>query len=273
MAGTPPPSPTKANPRQVTPRTFDGVEDFRQWMAHFELVMAANKWSENTAVLQLPLYLTGTAFQYFIDQKSQQNLDTWAKARDALKAVFAPQNSNQFDYARMINRKHVLGEPIQVYVLDKVEKINRWSPTADEKEKVGLVLTGLSAPFIDAVYEKKIDTLKELLEKLLMKEEAMKLVQHANAELDLNLMAQLQAARTSVPVQVPPAQANAWPQHQKPTCNKCKSDEHSYQHCPFVVCYNCNKRGHISRFCRAPRKPRNFRQGYQPNQPPGEPRA
>lgn len=90
---------------------FDGLEDVKRFLDHFDVVAQANRWSDEIQTLQLPTALTGMAFDFYrrlsaVDKKTITNL------KAALEKEFGAC-ALESDYARLfVSRRRQVGESL-----------------------------------------------------------------------------------------------------------------------------------------------------------------
>ena len=175
----------------IVPRIFkaDGKEDAETWLKHIDLVAKANKWTDEDILEQLPIFLGGSAYDYYTTIAESLQWTTWQEAREAIFKTFGPQHATSLNFEAMINRKMQPGESIRQYVFKKLELIAKCNAKATDDQKIGLIQVGLTGPYLSKTYGESYDDLNEFLETLYTHEEGLKMVQRSNNELQLTLMA------------------------------------------------------------------------------------
>ena len=236
-----PPAPTKGPRRlQLTPRIYNpATEEITQWLKHYNEVSKANTWADPERIDHLPLFTAGAAYQY-ISTRSTPYAD-WDEAKTDLQNVFGPKNSEDYFFDQMASRKQKEGEQCRVYFFDKLDRVHRWKPNADDGEKLSHLQRGLLKTFREKTYGRPFKTPNELLDRLVLIEEANKIASNADEDWGLNLSAKTEEVNNLKLV--------TSKEEQPMRCWSCGSDQHWKRACPDLKCAYCYKNGHNISSC------------------------
>ena len=234
--------PTAKGPRrlQLTPRNYNPTsEEISQYLKHYAEVAKANSWNDAEMLAHLPIFVEGAAYQY-ISTRSNPYKD-WNDAETDLKKVFGPKNSEEYFFDQMASRKQKEGEQCRVYFFDKLDRIHRWKPNADDAEKMSHIQRGLLKMFREKTYGRVFGTPNDLLERLVLIEEATKIANSGDDDWGLNLSAKAEEVNN---VQLATSKDD-----QPMRCWQCGSDQHWKRACPELKCAYCYKNGHNINSC------------------------
>lgn len=189
---------------------FDGTGDFAEWIDKLELV--AKLQSVKNMESFLPLFLSGGAFQVFQGLTEDQKTDYEEVKRSLLRAF----SINQFlAYDVLVHRKLGIGEPVDVYLADltRLLRLIQKGHVSDDVLKCSFV-AGLP-------------------------ESCKKQIQGVCLMGEMTLGEVVIRARTLIKSDETCVVANI-------SYNQPSFPQRNYKK---VVCYHCNKTGHLSRDC------------------------
>jgi hypothetical protein len=227
---------------------FGGDSDFSEWIRKVELVARLQKIGELEKFV--PLFLTGGAFAVY-ESLEESVKDDYKELRTALLKAFSV---SQFQaYEQFSTRRLIPGEAVDVYLSDLRRLSKLVSSEPDEAWLKCAMVRGLPEDV------KKQLTAACELERM----DLTQILERARTLIGVNA-ALLVGAVSRVTVKESPPQGD---NHQKKVlCYRCNKVGHLARNCPsdegnertrehaVVSCYNCGERGHISRFCPRSRK-------------------
>jgi len=158
------------------PPKFDGISaNAYDWLELFHTAADANEWDKKTRLLKLPLFLDGTALQWYINRvkrAADDNPDSTSSEvtpeeklkifEEKLKQAFPSSSTATGAFQKMIARNQQIGEPYSQYMTSKLSLIHQYNPITPEKEKVTLVLQGSLPSIFEDLYPLQCKTLDEL---------------------------------------------------------------------------------------------------------------
>uniref|UniRef100_A0A5S6QCG5 RNA-directed DNA polymerase n=1 Tax=Trichuris muris TaxID=70415 RepID=A0A5S6QCG5_TRIMR len=231
---------------------------FRIWIRLFENYLLAafpEKIGEKRkrAILLNHLGTEGQRLFYSL----QPTDDSYASTLQALTSFFTPKVNVCVERHRFRRRRQAQGETVDLYVADLKELAATCAFGALEEESIrDQLIEGTSSP---AVRERLLSVDNLTLDKAILiaqqmetaKREASCLLATADGT-DVNL---LKKRQQSAPSSGSVARKNAGEQTTQKYCFRCGSTTHlanaSDCHARNSQCYNCGKRGHLSKVCKS----------------------
>lgn len=195
-------------------RQYDGQGDFSEWLRKLELV--AELQGVTNVEKFLPLFLSGGAFSVYESLEDDVRKD-FAKLKMALVNAFSLNAYSA--YETFVSRRYITGEPIDVY-LSELRRLARLVSTATDE-------AWIKCAFISGLP----DDLKRQLKS-------------ATSLDSITLAAVVERARTLTNVDQDLCGAVGF---HTDKVNKAAWKE-------TRICHNCQKPGHLARFCRQDRK-------------------
>ena len=242
-------------PIQIRPEPYDGSGDWPEYLVYYEQFAQLHGWDERTQANVLGLCLQGEARSVLASLNLQQR-SSYTELKAALTQNFSPQEHVYLYQAELRGRKRKPGESLTTLGREVARMVRLAYPTADQvtRETIGInafldALPGHSIEIRLHVIKGHPKTLHEAIAYALevdavLEAESRKGQGHRRAEVrnvgeqleqtdsDKSEMQQMKEAIEKLEKQL----ANA-------TKRKYKSS---------ITCYNCGKKGHIKRECKAP---------------------
>ena len=198
-------------------KQFEGNEDFSEWIRKLELVAKLQNVKELEKFL--PLFLSGGAFSVYESLEDRVKMD-YKQLKAALMKSFS---FNQFKaYEEFTSRRHLPYESVDVYLSD-LKKLASLVDGAGNNEE------WMKCAFVNGLRE---ETKKQLiaaceLEKMSLAEVAERARMLVSADRSFHAVVAIKKG------------------------NADRYTTHADRKPRPVICYSCNKEGHISRFCSA----------------------
>ena len=124
----------------VLPDTFDGSADWDEWISHFENVAAVNAWEADAQLQWLKVRLTGKAATAF-RRLTEDNRATFEAAKAALTGRFAPASRKHRCQAELHTRRRRRGETWADFADVLQSLADKAYPGLQEEAKERLALT------------------------------------------------------------------------------------------------------------------------------------
>lgn len=137
---------TSINPKIFSGKTDESIEDF---LKHFRRAAKANRWSEETKLLQLPCYLTGPALDFF--ETIEDSCVDFDNAAEKLTISFKSATKTQQSYYKLMTRRQGVREDVWDYYHEMLKLCHDVNQRMTEAEKVDFILRGLKSNFLEKV--------------------------------------------------------------------------------------------------------------------------
>ncbi|XP_075722749.1 uncharacterized protein LOC142765522 [Rhipicephalus microplus] len=152
------------HPTLREPKVFSGADgtDVEDWLEHYELVSANNKWDEADKLGHVIFYLTGVAELWFNNHK--HNIPTWSVFKTSCAEVFGrPAVRKQRAEQRLRVRSQQTGETFTSYIEDVVDLCRRVNDTMPESDKVKNILKGIDDGAFQMLLARNPSTVSEVV--------------------------------------------------------------------------------------------------------------
>lgn len=150
----------------VIPKSFGGTtsESVEEFIKNFTRAAKANRWTEETKLLQLPCYLEGSALDYFETVEGQ--CENFEAAVQKLKFAFKSSVESERNYFKLLNRKQRRNEDLWTFFNDVLKLCYNSNQEMSDPEKVGFIIRGLQPKILEKVNLMDNSTLEKLRKNL-----------------------------------------------------------------------------------------------------------
>lgn len=151
-------------PRLRDPKVFSGADetDVEDWLDHYELVSAHNKWDDPDKLGYVIFYLTGVAELWYNNHK--QNIPTWTVFKTSCSEVFGrPAVRKQRAEQRLRVRSQQTGESFTSYIEDVVDLCRRVNDTMPEADRIKQILKGIDDGAFQMLLARNPGTVSEVV--------------------------------------------------------------------------------------------------------------
>ena len=227
----------------INPEPYHGTTDVADWLDSFSIISNANSWADPVKARKLPCFLQGSALKWYLNFMKSRLVavdPTWDELKAALSTAFSSVNSALGDFNRMIARTQKLNESAMIYVYDKLSLLNKVANNMNEATKVAHLLNGLLPGMFEKIWIHQPDTVAELIEHIKLIDES-----HVLANTRHQITTSMLVAQTPIP-------------KVEDLCllvNQSNLDDRRQRRQEIergqrkIVCYYCQKEGHIKAKC------------------------
>ena len=225
----------------IHPMSYDGKSDPAIWLLHYETIAEANHWRDEHKLNRIIGSLTGTAQDWFMNQKMQNPAMSWSILKERLINRFKPilDPIKKIDSIGQIRLK---GLDISSYWEEKEKYINIVAPEMDESNRVYHLLQGLP-PYLRYKVKSYMD-MQTVNSSEDLRKAAMKMSDKMQQKKELN---QRFRQNTSNTIAAKPKETNT--NSKEPTGTKQGNDKTGVDWRKTVECFNCHQKGHYAREC------------------------
>ena len=250
---------------RIAPDTYDGTGDWEEYLVYFRQLSVVNGWDEPTQALMLGLNLRGQARAVLTGLSAHERLDLHA-LESALQQNFSPTQQQHSYLAMLRGRKRKTNEPLPELGRDIARLVRLAYPRADPATREQIAINAFTDALPGPAIEVRLHLIRGQPQTL---QEAIALAMEVNSILEYS-KPQPAARRSVQMVTGAPEEENevgltesqsqlkkmaealaslegkvkAWEKSRKKPQSSKKD----------VKCFNCGKKGHYQRECRAPRK-------------------
>ena len=150
----------------ITPTSYDGTTDPREWLSYFNDVAEANLWNDDFKFKRLISCLKGAPLQWYRNEKSRNPSFNFTQFRRGLIEKYTnecDQFLSQINIMRMNQRKD---QSLNEYWENKLSLIEMTAPTMSVAEKITHLFNGLNQDLYRKVISKYMTSRPETLEEM-----------------------------------------------------------------------------------------------------------
>ncbi|RWS22967.1 hypothetical protein B4U80_07831 [Leptotrombidium deliense] len=136
--------------------------DLMQFIDDFETLSDANRWSEETKIKKLQLYLRESARDWY-DCYVKDTNKTWEEVLDSLKENFLPANTDRFLKEQIRSRSQYPGESVTNYILTKQKLCKRYDQNMLQADMLDYIFEGIEPEMARILLPTDPRTVNELL--------------------------------------------------------------------------------------------------------------
>lgn len=226
----------------VKPREYSGEDSWRSYRAHYERVASINGWTAAEMLDFLWINLTGIALS-FVEGLSEEKQSSYDKLCVALDLRFGAERLAPIQKAELLSRKRMPGEPLAALG----QAIRHLTRCAYPSFPMNVIEELAIERFLDALDEAEL---------------RMCIHQRSPTTLEdaIEHGIQIEAWRAADDRKHGKPRARVVIEEESETVRLVKDLRNRLEEMEMsngrqgVICYNCGKRGHIARKCRAPNK-------------------
>lgn len=243
----------------IQPTSFSGKEeeDVKSFIKSYKRIARANKWTDNTKLIQLPCYLKGAAINWY--ETVEDQLTTFDAVMSELESVFTNTTQDAQKHFKLSTRYQGPSENLWEYFHEMLKLCHDVNPNMDEEEKIRFVLKGLNPKILGKVNLMRNDSVEELRSNLRKVEATAFLLGQTmptasnQGQQDMQELRN-QIARLEMSIKGR-NQTNFYNTH-KPKFENVKTEPGRTAD-GRVICFKCNKPGHFARNCFSRQPPKN----------------
>jgi hypothetical protein len=232
----------------INPPMYDGLTDPSLWLKEYELIANANNWNDSLKIKRLIGSLFGAPRLYYISAIDYNPNLTWYEFRLGLLQRFTNTNESNSSIASIYGRRQQVNESFNDYWFSKLQLIETKRPNLPNIDKKHLLLEGLLPQLhqkvMDQLIVKPTENLEELrdmakqISDLIMPQPSAQPVKPRRAnQLDGNVYMGF-GHHTDY--------TDGWNANQQ---NYISMDHRKERNNQNIICYICNKFGHIAPKC------------------------
>ena len=243
------PQPAMVKERYIKPREYKGESSWRSYISQFERIAGINGWNVDMKRTHLWISLSGMALD-FVDQLPTDKTCTYGEMCKSLDQRFGSERLATVYKAELKNRTRKSGESLsalaqEIWRLTRLAYPDFAIGEADEIAKEKFVDSLPDATLRLKIHHDRPKTMEETVEIAIHHEawantEEAKKHSHGRARgsmADEGVMKMLQELRMEMKADIQALKGNT------------AEEKTSWRNRKDIVCYKCNKQGHIARFC------------------------
>ncbi|KAL4105044.1 hypothetical protein QTP88_020319 [Uroleucon formosanum] len=164
------------------PKFYSGEPDecVNDFIENYNLISAANEWSDDKKIMYAPIYLKKSAKAFYQNYIISNPTPSWSHFELALKEYFMSPGRARMLKAKLTNRKLKLNETVSQFLADFQLLAHKVNPNMAESEKIDLILEALPPDFYNPVALMNNNTLSDLQNNLRKVESAKATVNERN---------------------------------------------------------------------------------------------
>ncbi|KAL4088681.1 hypothetical protein QTP88_023765 [Uroleucon formosanum] len=164
------------------PEFYSGEPDecVNDFIENYNLISAANEWSDDKKIMYAPIYLKKSAKAFYQNYIISNPTPSWSHFELALKEYFMSPGRARMIKAKLTNRKLKLNETVSQFLADFQLLAHKVNPNMAESEKIDLILEALPPDFYNPVALMNNNTLSDLQNNLRKVESAKATVDERN---------------------------------------------------------------------------------------------
>ena len=252
---------------RLAPDTYDGSGDWEEYSVYFHQLSIVNGWDEPTQAIMLGLNLRGQARAVLTGLSPPERLNLLAIER-ALQQNFSPTQQQHSYLSKLRARKRKANEPLPELSREIARLVRMAYPRADQATREQIAINAFTDSFPGPAIEIRLHLIRGQPQTL---QEAVALAMEVDSVLESS-KPQTVARRgvqmvTGSPEEDPELELTESQKQLKTMAEALSSLEAKFksweksQKKPQrskkdIKCFNCGKKGHFQRECRAPRKPK-----------------
>ncbi|KAL4126739.1 hypothetical protein QTP88_010948 [Uroleucon formosanum] len=146
------------------PEFYSGEPDecVNDFIENYNLISAANEWSDDKKIMYAPIYLKKSAKAFYQNYIISNPTPSWSHFELELKEYFMSPGRARMLKAKLTNRKLKLNETVSQFPADFQLLANKVNPNMAESEKIDLISEALPPDFYNPVALMNNNTLSDL---------------------------------------------------------------------------------------------------------------
>ncbi|KAL4147916.1 hypothetical protein QTP88_002243 [Uroleucon formosanum] len=146
------------------PEFYSGEPDecVNDFIENYNLISAANEWSDDKKIMYAPIYLKKSAKAFYQNYIISNPTPSWSHFELALKEYFMSPGRARMLKAKLTNRKLKSNETVSQFLADFQLLAHKVNPNMAESEKIDLILEALPPDFYNPVALMNNNTLSDL---------------------------------------------------------------------------------------------------------------
>lgn len=253
----------KEHIQPLRPKYFSGEkwENVNEFIKNYRRTAKANKWSDDTKLLQLPCFLKGAALDWF--ETIEEDYTEFEEVIEQLKSIFTNANHEEQLHYRLSTRVQQKGEDVWKYYHEMLRLCKEVSPEMQETEKIRFVLKGLQPKILEKVNLMNNATLEDLRNNIRKVEATSFLLGHSSQEpgpstsTERDEISRLREQISRLESRLQGRNFSNYTSYKKASQPVQVKKESGRTQDGRVICFNCNKPGHYAKNCFA-KNSRNF---------------
>ena len=252
---------------RLAPDTYDGTGDWEEYSVYFHQLSLVNGWDEPTQAIMLGLNLRGQA-RAVLTGLSVQERQHLPSIERALQQNFSPTQQQHTYLSKLRSRKRKANEPLPELGREIARLVRLAYPRADPATREQIAINAFSDSFPGPAIEVRLHIIRgqpqNLQEAIALAMEVDSVLEHSKSQTVTRRGVQMvtgspeedqEEELTSSQAQLK-AMAEALASLENKIKTLEKSQKKTMKSKKDIKCFNCGKKGHFQRECRAPKKPK-----------------
>ena len=150
----------------ITPTSYDGKTDPREWLSYFNDISEANLWNDDFKFKRLITCLEGAPLMWYRNQKNRNPSFNFAEFQRGLIENYTNECDQFLSRVNIMQMMQKRGQSLNEYWEDKIGLIGMTSPNMSVSEKITHMLNGLNQDLYRKVISKFMESRPETLEEM-----------------------------------------------------------------------------------------------------------